>query len=205
MTEGENLVMALVDRTCDPRVIVRRSALQVLSNLITAFPSSYRRSILLVLRQHCLDPSSLVRKQVLLSLTNVLSAVPPYDEWQDDMKEYYEEVEESWLRGVLPQICDRDTKVRGKALEYTWNILMGRTSEPPNWRLIRKMEILRLLPFLSEAVSSWAEDKHSLGKDIWPSIRDYLHGENQYPAWLLLCTLSEHTDLPDASSVKDHF
>ncbi|XP_071453759.1 condensin-2 complex subunit D3-like [Hetaerina americana] len=202
LTEGEVLITELFERMSDNRAGVRRYALQVLTSLIPACPRSYLRPILLLIRHHCLDPSSMVRKTALLSLTTTIS-MPLLDVQESDVSQCIDELEESFLRGVLPQICDRDLRVKEKALEYAWNvIILGVTTSVglpnPNWPLIRRLETLRLLPFLSEACSAWTKDKKFLGKDLWPSISQNLLGVNRYPAWILLSIVTEHSAIPDA-------
>ncbi|XP_046402175.1 condensin-2 complex subunit D3-like [Ischnura elegans] len=209
LTEGEVLITELFERMADIRAGVRRYALQVLTSLIPACPISYRKPILLLLRHHCLDPSSMVRKIALLSLTSLICMTLPEPEDSDDIKTCIEELEESWLRGVLPQICDRDIKVKEKALEYAWNVLIlgkdGGNTPNANWHLIHRLEVLRLLPFLSEACSAWAKEKKNLGKDLWHCISSNLEGQHQYPAWVLMSTITEHSTIPDAPYIMNYY
>ena len=114
LPSGRELIQFLRKRALDQSVFVRKSALQVLENILKTSTSLLVDDLVSVLAEHCRDPSLAVRKQMVISLTELVKTYP------DNAA-----LVNTWVNGVFPLILDVETKAVEKVLECIWECLFG--------------------------------------------------------------------------------
>uniref|UniRef100_A0A2P2I5C0 Condensin-2 complex subunit D3-like n=1 Tax=Hirondellea gigas TaxID=1518452 RepID=A0A2P2I5C0_9CRUS len=181
------MVIALLKRRArDDKVTVRKSALQVLENLLKLDEAMVTKDNLKVFCDHCRDPALLVRKQMVTTLSTLVERYPKL-------------VAESWVTGVLPAILDPEMKVQEKVVENLHNVVLGRLesasrrhSEESNelpWLLLSTITKLSFHKFLNKTISVWS--KSSMVKpELVEIAKSHIGGEHNEQTWLLLSVLS---------------
>ena len=114
LPSGREIITFLRKRALDQSVFVRKSALQVLENILKTSTSLMADDLVSVLAEHCRDPSLAVRKQMVISLTELVKTYP------DNTA-----LVQTWVTGVFPLILDVETKAVEKVLECVWDCLFG--------------------------------------------------------------------------------
>ena len=114
LPSGREIITFLRKRALDQSVFVRKSALQVLENILKTSTSLMADDLVTVLAEHCRDPSLAVRKQMVISLTELVKTYP------DNTA-----LVQTWVNGVFPLILDVETKAVEKVLECVWECLFG--------------------------------------------------------------------------------
>ena len=114
LPSGREIITFLRKRALDQSVFVRKSALQVLENILKTSTSLMADDLVSVLAEHCRDPSLAVRKQMVISLTELVKTYP------DNAA-----LVQTWVTGVFPLILDAETKAVEKVLECVWECLFG--------------------------------------------------------------------------------
>ena len=112
LPSGREIIQFLRKRALDQSVFVRKSALQVLENILKTSTSLMADDLVSVLAEHCRDPSLAVRKQMVISLTELVKTYPDN-----------EALVKTWVDGVFPLILDVETKAVEKVLECVWECL----------------------------------------------------------------------------------
>ena len=90
-------------RALDLSVAVRRSALQVLENLLRSSEAMMADSLVEVMAEHCRDSSLAVRKQMVVSLSELVRTYPGQAP-----------LVTTWVQGVFPLILDVEAKAAEK-------------------------------------------------------------------------------------------
>ena len=114
LPSSREIITFLRKRALDQSVFVRKSALQVLENILKTSTSLMADDLVTVLAEHCRDPSLAVRKQMVISLTELVKTYP------DNTA-----LVQTWVNGVFPLILDVETKAVEKVLECVWECLFG--------------------------------------------------------------------------------
>ena len=100
-------------RALDESVYVRKSALQVMENIMKS-GGVVSEDLIKILAEHCRDSSLMVRKLMVGSLTELVKAYP-----EDEM------VVRHWVDGVFPLILDVEAKAAERVHECVWEQLFG--------------------------------------------------------------------------------
>ena len=202
-------------RALDDSVYVRKSALQVLENILkfndSQEPSSsglllkskYGRELVGILAEHCRDPSLMVRKQMVISLGELVKTYPENDV-----------VVQNWVEGTFPLILDVELKAAEKVHENIWELLFTNIIEYERstrnhhflpWKILSWTEKLKMTKYLSRACGFWAK-QGLLKPKILKVLKSHVYSEeNSNFAWLLLALVSGHVHLEDPQFVMDYF
>merc|ERR1719376_1462002 len=113
LPNGRMVMGLLRRRALDDKVMVRKSALTVLENLMKNYKDMVNKENLQVLCQHCKDFALMIRKQSIGGLSGLAERYP-------------DEVAEAWVTGVLQAIHDPEAKVQEKVLEAVHSLILGR-------------------------------------------------------------------------------
>ncbi|KAF4009542.1 hypothetical protein G4228_000408 [Cervus hanglu yarkandensis] len=106
-------LVSLRNRVGDEKTSVRKSAVQVLVNLLKHCSVAGLQAELSILQDRCRDVAVSVRKQALQSLTELLLAQPQCVQ-----------IQKAWLGGVVPAVTDNESSVQDKALECLDRLLL---------------------------------------------------------------------------------
>ena len=202
LPSSRELLKFLRCRALDQSVFVRKSALQVLENILRTSNSLMAEDLVCVLAEHCRDPSLAVRKQIVISLTELV-------------KTYPENVSlvKVWVNGVFPLILDVEAKASEKVLECVWECLFGnlvhiRNSENPHhqlpWLILKQVEESKTANYLSRACNTWAKE-NKLSNTAIHNLQSYIGSEHNGPAWMLFSLVTAHIPCRDPGHVMDYF
>ena len=147
LPSSAELVTFLRGRALDQSVFVRKSALQVLENILRSSNSLMAEDLVSVLAEHCRDSSLAVRKQMVISLTELVRTYP-------------ENVSliKVWVNGVFPLILDVEAKAAEKVLECVWECLFRNLVHKKNsstvqhklpWIILKQVEVCRMAPLFA--------------------------------------------------------
>ncbi|KAH0516509.1 Condensin-2 complex subunit D3, partial [Microtus ochrogaster] len=189
---GERCFMAMLrKRTRDEKINVRKSALQVLVNILKHCDISLMEEDLFILQEHCRDPALSVRKQALQSLTELVMAQPTCVP-----------VQKAWLMGVIPVVMDCESTVQEKALECLDQLLLQNLkhhkkfhnedrSQVLAWALLALLttESQGLSRYLNKAFRIWSK-KDKFSSTFINSVISHTVTEHSAPAWMLLSKIT---------------
>lgn len=198
------VVSMLHRRALDDKVIVRKSALQVLENLMKLDNEMLNDRNLEVLMEHCRDPALLIRKQMITSLSGLV--------------ESYTENESAitfWIKGVFPLILDPEIKVQEKVIEYIDQLLFrrlvpynhplrGTPDHKLPWLIMSTITKLSFHKFFNKALMMWSKSEYNRPQVV-RVVRSYLGTEYNEEMWTLLASLSNYIVVTDAGFVVDYF
>ncbi|XP_066462719.1 condensin-2 complex subunit D3 isoform X3 [Eleutherodactylus coqui] len=122
-TDGRDTLEMLRLRAADEKTNVRKSALQVLVNILKSNLITCSSDELCTLRDRCRDPAVSVRKQALTALTDLLQAQP-----------HNVLVQKAWLTGLIPVVLDTESSVQGKTLECLEQLLLQSVKHASRYR-----------------------------------------------------------------------
>ncbi|KAM8926969.1 condensin-2 complex subunit D3 [Pelodytes ibericus] len=189
--EGKETLAMLRLRAGDEKTNVRKSALQVLVNilkynLITCSPED-----LYTLQDRCRDPAVSVRKQALTSLTELLLAQP-----QNPL------IQKAWLTGLVPVVIDTETTVQEKALECLEQLMLqyithynrykqGDERQKLTWDLLTLLttESQDLSRYLTKAFHMWSKQK-KFSSTLINNLISHTETEHCAPAWMVLAKVA---------------
>ena len=202
LPSSAELVTFLRGRALDQSVFVRKSALQVLENILRSSNSLMAEDLVSVLAEHCRDSSLAVRKQMVISLTELVRTYP-------------ENVSliKVWVNGVFPLILDVEAKAAEKVLECVWECLFRNLVHKKNsstvqhklpWIILKQVEVCRMANYLSRACHSWAKD-NTLTNTVIHNLQSYIGSEHNGPAWMLIGLITAHIPCKDPGTVMDYF
>ncbi|XP_064083333.1 LOW QUALITY PROTEIN: condensin-2 complex subunit D3-L-like [Macrobrachium nipponense] len=198
------MVSMLHRRALDNKAIVRRSALQVLENLMKLDKELLNVKNLEVLMEHCRDPALLIRKQMITSLSALVEAYPEN-----------EDVIICWIKGVFPLILDPEVKVQEKVTELLDQLVFRRLvpyserqEETPDqklpWVIVATVTKLSFHKFFNKAVMIWAKSEYKRPQ-IVKVVRTHMSKEHNEEMWTLLASLSNYLTVTDAAFVVNYF
>ncbi|XP_068212187.1 condensin-2 complex subunit D3-L [Palaemon carinicauda] len=198
------MVSMLHRRAVDEKVIVRRSALQVLENLMKLDKELLNVKNVEVLMEHCRDPALLIRKQMITSLSALVDAYP---ENQD--------VIIFWIKGVFPLILDPEAKVQEKVTEHLDQLVFRRlvpysqhNEESPEqklpWVIISTITKLSFHKFFNKTLMIWAKSELKRPQ-IVKIVCTHMGKEHNEEMWTLLASMSNYMTISDAGFVVNYF
>uniref|UniRef100_A0A663LWE7 Condensin-2 complex subunit D3 n=1 Tax=Athene cunicularia TaxID=194338 RepID=A0A663LWE7_ATHCN len=199
---GKEVMAILRQRAKDEKTNVRKSALQVLTNILKHKVALCTAEDLSTLQDCCRDPAVSVRKQALQSITELLVSQPSNAL-----------VQKAWLEGVVPVVMDAESTVQEKALDsldqhllqhikhynkfrredvnqaLAWDLLTLLTSE--SWELNR---------YLNKAFHMWSK-QNKFPSAFINKVMSHVETENAVPAWMLLAKVAGSSPKLDYSKV----
>ena len=195
LPDSSTIHQMLMERLEDERAPVRRSALQVLRNVINLFPSTVDL-VSSAIGLRCRDPALTVRSFAIQVLTQLLQENPENSKLID-----------IWIRSVVPQVFDIEPKVQEKALDSLQILILneikpaninqneGRNSDNLPWIILDKLTKEKMRKHLSKACELW-EKSEVFSSSLISKIQTHIGTENDIPAWILLAAFSETMQLP---------
>ncbi|KAM9449550.1 condensin-2 complex subunit D3 [Clarias gariepinus] len=185
--EYQETLALFKQRVSDPKTNVRKCALETIMSLLKHGVITCSLDNLAILSERCRDPAVSVKKKAMQCLMDLLDALPDNAD-----------VQEAWLRGVVPAVMDSESSVQEKALECLNDKIVthikshagyrqDNASQRVAWDLLRLMcdKCQDLGRYFSKAFSVWSrQEKFSstlVNSLIWHTER-----EQAAPAWLLL-------------------
>jgi len=202
LPSSKDFIDFLRRRALDQSVFVRKSALQVLENVLKLSGSLMSGDLIKVLAEHCRDSSLAVRKQMVISLTELLKMYPDNDELLN-----------IWVEGVFPLILDVEAKAAETVLERIWEVLFQnmvsvnkvRTAEQNlPWAILDSVEKQKMTNYLSRACNTWAKEG-KLTVKILGILQSYIGSPHNASAWMLLATVTQHVPCKEPRFVLDYF
>ncbi|KAM5245946.1 condensin-2 complex subunit D3 [Ctenodactylus gundi] len=199
----ERCVMVMLrNRVRDEKTNVRKSALQVLVNILKHCDILGMEEDLSVLQDHCRDPAVSVRKQALQSLTELLMAQPRSVP-----------IQKAWLMGIIPVVMDCESTVQEKALECLDQLLLqnikhkskfhsGDDSQVLAWALLALLttESQELSRYLNKAFYIWSK-KNKFSSTFINNIISHTGTEHSASAWMLLSKITGSTPKLDYTKI----
>uniref|UniRef100_A0A671KDB8 Condensin-2 complex subunit D3 n=1 Tax=Sinocyclocheilus anshuiensis TaxID=1608454 RepID=A0A671KDB8_9TELE len=171
----------------DPKINARKSALETVMSLLKHGVISCSAENLSILSDRCRDPAVSVKKKAMQCLMDLLTALPEN-----------REVQEAWLRGVLPAVMDSESSVQEKALECLDHVVIAHiksqgkyrdddTSQKLAWDLLGLMceKCQDLSRYFSKTFSVWAPQQKFTPAFV-NGLLSHTDGERAAAAWLLL-------------------
>uniref|UniRef100_A0A8C2JYC7 Condensin-2 complex subunit D3 n=1 Tax=Cyprinus carpio TaxID=7962 RepID=A0A8C2JYC7_CYPCA len=171
----------------DPKTNARKSALETVMSLLKHGVISCSAENLSILSDRCRDPAVSVKKKAMQCLMDLLAN---------------REVQEAWLRGVLPAVMDSESSVQEKALECLDHVVIAHIKSQGKYRdsdASQKLawELLGLLcekcqdlsRYFSKAFSVWAPQQKFTPPFV-NGLLSHTEGERAAAAWLLLAKIA---------------
>lgn len=204
LPNAARVVSMLHRRALDDKVTVRKSALQVLENLMRLDNEMLSEKNLEVLAEHCRDPALVVRKQIITSLSTLVNNYPEHDA-----------VITTWIKGVLPLILDPEIKVQERVVEVLHQLLFNclmvhghpQSDTPENklpWRILSIITKHSYHKFFKKALHVWSKSVY-LRPQIITVARSHIGKEYNEEAWTLLALISNYVTVKDATFAVDYF
>ncbi|XP_075695361.1 condensin-2 complex subunit D3 [Rhinoderma darwinii] len=185
--DGGDMLAMLRLRAGDEKTTVRKSALQVLVNILKYNLIPCSSDDLSTLQDRCRDPALSVRKQALTSLTELLQAQP-----------HNVAVQKAWLTGLIPVVLDTESSVQEKTLDCLDQLLLQGIKhhnryrdedekQKLTWDLLHLLttESQDLSRYLNKAFHLWAkQDKFS--STLINNLISHTETEHLASAWMVL-------------------
>lgn len=188
----------------DPKTNARKSALETVMSLLKHGVIACSLENLSMLSDRCRDPAVSVKKKALQCLMELLNALP-------DNKD----VQEAWLRGVLPAVMDSESSVQEKALECMDHAIIAHikshkknhninVSQKLAWDLLGLMceKCQDLSRYFSKAFSVWAPQQKFTPAFV-NNLLSHTEGERASAAWLLLAKVASCSPKLNYGTVLD--
>ncbi|XP_075238282.1 chromosome associated protein D3 [Lycorma delicatula] len=186
----------------DPKVFVRKSALQVLANVFLLSSKWMTEKRLEVLVSKCRDISVSVRKMLVQCLTELLDRYPTHPK----LPLY-------WVRGVLPLLADQELKSQEKVLEVLECLILrnfvpfDKMKTPHQflpWILLDLIGELKMRKLFVFACHKWTLDK-ILKQSIVNVVQTHIGTRNNDAAWFFLSAVSEYMDIKNLDFCVEYF
>ncbi|KTG03872.1 hypothetical protein cypCar_00022389 [Cyprinus carpio] len=190
-SEHEETLTLFKKHVSDPKTNARKSALETVMSLLKHGVISCSAENLSILSDRCRDPAVSVKKKAMQCLMDLLAALPEN-----------REVQEAWLRGVLPAVMDSESSVQEKALECLDHVVIAHIKSQGKYRdsdASQKLawELLGLLcekcqdlsRYFSKAFSVWAPQQKFTPTFV-NGLLSHTEGERAAAAWLLLAKIA---------------
>ncbi|XP_044137939.1 condensin-2 complex subunit D3 [Bufo gargarizans] len=189
--DGKDTLEMLRLRAGDEKTNVRKSALQVLVNILKYNLIPCSSDDLATLQDRCRDPAVSVRKQALTSLTELLQAQP-----------HNVLVQKAWLTGLIPVVLDTESSIQEKTLECLDQLLLqgikhynryrdDDEKQKLTWNLLHLLitESQDLSRYLAKAFHLWAkQDKFS--STLINNLISHTETANSASAWMVLAKVA---------------
>ncbi|XP_057605649.1 condensin-2 complex subunit D3 isoform X3 [Hippopotamus amphibius kiboko] len=201
-SRGRGLMTMLRNRVRDEKTNVRKSALQVLVNILKHCDVSGMKEELSILQDRCRDLAVSVRKQALQSLTELLMAQPRCVQ-----------IQKAWLGGVVPAVMDGESTVQEKALECLDQLLLQNIrhhgqfhcrddSQVLAWTLLTLLsaESQELGRYLNKAFHIWSK-KDKFSSTFVNNVLSHTGKEHCAPAWMLLSKVAGSSPTLDYTQI----
>ncbi|KAI7810837.1 condensin-2 complex subunit D3 isoform X1 [Triplophysa rosa] len=202
--QNEETMTLFKKHVSDPKTNARKSALETVMSLLKHGVVSCSAENLSILSDRCRDPAVSVKKKAMQCLMDLLAALP------DNL-----EVQEAWLRGVLPAVIDSESSVQEKALECLDHVILahiksqgkyhhGDTSQRLAWDLLGLMceKCEDLSRYFSKAFSVWAPQQKFTPAFV-NGLLSHTEGERAAAAWLLLAKIASCSPKLNYSTVLE--
>ncbi|XP_043098978.1 condensin-2 complex subunit D3 [Puntigrus tetrazona] len=189
--QNEETVTLFKKHVSDPKTNARKSALETIMSLLKHGVISCSAENLNILSDRCRDPAVSVKKKAMQCLMDLLAALPEN-----------REVQEAWLRGVLPAVMDSESSVQEKALECLDRVVIAHiksqgkyldsdTSQMLAWELLGLIceKCQDLSRYFSKAFSVWAPQQKFTPAFV-NGLLSHTKGERAAAAWLLLAKVA---------------
>ncbi|CAH2320490.1 condensin-2 complex subunit D3, partial [Pelobates cultripes] len=190
-SDGTDTLAMLRQRAGDEKTNVRKSALQVLVNILKYNLIPCSSEDLHTVQDRCRDPAVSVRKQALTSLTELLLAQP-----QNTM------IQKAWLTGLVPVVLDTESTVQEKALECLEQLMLQsithynryRPSDEKQkltWDLLTLLttESQELSRYLTKAFHLWSK-QNKFSATLVNNLISHTESEHSAPAWMVLAKVA---------------
>lgn len=202
MVDGKEIMALLRLRAGDEKTTVRKSALQVFTNILKHKAIPCTAEDLSTLQDRCRDPAVSVRKQALQSVTELLEAQ------HNDVL-----VHKAWLTGVVPVVMDSESSVQEKALECLDQILLQHIKHYNKFRRednkqMLAWDLLTLLTsesqelscYMNKAFHIWSR-QNKFSSTFINNVMSHVETEHAVPAWMLLAKVASSSPKLDYSKV----
>lgn len=189
--QNEETMTLFKKHVSDPKTNARKSALETVMSLLKHGVISCSAENLSILSDRCRDPAVSVKKKAMQCLMDLLAALSEN-----------REVQEAWLRGVLPAVMDSESSVQEKALECLDHVVIAHIKSQGKYRdsdASQKLawELLGLLcekcqdlsRYFSKAFSVWAPQQKFTPAFV-NGLLSHTEGERAAAAWLLLAKIA---------------
>ncbi|XP_075046453.1 condensin-2 complex subunit D3 [Mixophyes fleayi] len=190
-TDGRETLTMLQLRAADQKTNVRKSALQVLVNILKYNLIPCTSENLATLQDRCRDPAVSVRKQSITSLTELLQAQPGNVL-----------VQKAWLTGLIPVVLDTEDSVQAKTLECLDQLILQNIKhynrykdedekQKLAWDLLNLLttESQDLSRYVTKACHLWAkQDKFS--STLVSNLISHTETLHSAPAWMVLAKVA---------------
>ncbi|KAM6400262.1 condensin-2 complex subunit D3 [Rhynochetos jubatus] len=200
--DGKEVMAMLRLRAGDEKTNVRKSALQVLLNILKHKVIPCTTEDLSTLQDRCRDPAISVRKQALQSITELLVSQ------HNDVL-----VQKAWLNGVVPVVMDAESSVQEKALDCLDQLLLqhikhynkyksGDVNQALVWDLLTLLtsESQELNRYLNKAFHLWS-GQNKFTSTFINNVMSHVDTEHAAPAWMLLAKVAGSSPKLDYSKV----
>ncbi|NXW65975.1 CNDD3 protein, partial [Eurystomus gularis] len=200
--DGKEVMAMLRLRAGDEKTNVRKSALQVFTNILKHKVIPCTAEDLSTLQERCRDPAVSVRKQALQSVTELLLSQ------HDNVL-----VQKAWLSGVVPVLMDTESSVQEKALDCLDQILLQhikhcnkfRSEDEKQalaWDLLTLLtsESQELNRYLNKAFHLWSRQNKFTSTFI-NNVMSHVETERAAPAWMLLAKVAGSSPKLDYSKI----
>ncbi|NWR57021.1 CNDD3 protein, partial [Bucorvus abyssinicus] len=200
--DGKEVMAMLRLRAGDEKTNVRKSALQVFTNILKHKVISCAAEDLSALQERCRDPAVSVRKQALQSVTELLVSQ------QDNVL-----VQKAWLNGVVPVVMDTESSVQEKALDCLDQLLLQHIKhynkfrrederQALAWDLLTLLtsESQELNCYLTKAFHMWSRQNKFTSTFI-NNVMSHVETEHAAPAWMLLAKVAGSSPKLDYSKI----
>ncbi|XP_075185200.1 LOW QUALITY PROTEIN: condensin-2 complex subunit D3 [Anomaloglossus baeobatrachus] len=185
--DGRDTLAMLRLRAGDEKTNVRKSALQVLVNILKYNLIPCSSNDLSTLQDRCRDPAVSVRKQALTSLTELLQAQP-----------HNVAVQKACLTGLIPVVLDTESSVQEKTLECLEQLLLQNIKHQNRYREDEEKQklswdLLHLLTtdsqdlsrYLTKAFHLWAK-RDKFTSTLINNLISHTETERAASAWMVL-------------------
>ncbi|NXE24077.1 CNDD3 protein, partial [Ardeotis kori] len=202
LLDGKEVMATLRQRAGDEKSNVRKSALQVIMNILKHNLIPCTAEDLSILRDRCRDTAVTVRKQALQYITELLAS-----------QHSNVLVQKAWLNGVVPVVMDTDDAVQEKALHCLDQLLLQHircynkfSTEDQNqvlvWDLLTLLtsESQELIRYLNKAFNMWCRQNKFTSTFI-NNVMSHLETEHAVPAWMLLAKVAGSSAKLDYSKI----
>ncbi|BFZ04274.1 hypothetical protein BsWGS_07314 [Bradybaena similaris] len=203
LPDTEGVVSMFRRRALDTKVVVRKSALHALQNIIQFEAPLYQTQDLALLQERCADPALSVRKQAVQSLFELLQAFPADTQ-----------IQRAWVFGLLPQVMDRETSVQEKCFDLLEEMILqnlkpvGKTSDSSiEWELLNIIadeNSEKLRRYFQKACQYWYRTK-KLRPSMIEAVQSHVGSQNDQAAWMLLAEMAKTPVKIKHEAVLDHW
>ncbi|KAG8434741.1 hypothetical protein GDO86_012914 [Hymenochirus boettgeri] len=190
-SDGREILTMLRYRAGDEKTNVRKSALQVLVNVLKFSLIPCCSEDLSTLQERCRDPAVSVRKQALTSLTELLLAQP-----------HNVSIQKAWLIGLIPVVLDAESSLQEKALECLDQLLLQSIKhynrftqdderQKLTWELLTLLtsESQDLSRYLTKAFHLWSK-QNKFSSTLINNLISHTDTEHSAPAWMVLAKVA---------------